>query len=308
MGKRGLLIAVLVVMGAGWGLGMPLTKIAVSEGYRHIGLIFWQLVIQAAMLGAIVALRGRGLPLGWQALRWYLVIALLGTLLPNAASYQAAVFLPAGVVAVLISMVPIFAFPIALAMGNEGFGWLRLGGLACGLAGVLLLAGPEASLPERAMVWFIPLALIAPALYALEGNVVAKWGTGGADPIQLLCGAALVGLPLAGGMALATGHWIDPRPPWGAPDAALVANSAIHAVVYTAYVWVVARAGAVFAAQVSYLVTGFGVLWSMALLAERYSGWVWLALALMFAGLFLVQPRGRVSVAHAGKARQDAVE
>ena len=58
----------------------------------------------------------------------------------------------------------------------------------------------------------------------------------------------------------------------------------------------VARAGAVFAAQVAYLVTGFGILWAMLLLAERYSGWVWLALGLMFAGLFLVQPRARAVV------------
>ena len=51
------------------------------------------------------------------------------------------------------------------------------------------------------------------------------------------------------------------------------------------------KAGAVFAAQVSYLVTGTGLLWSMAILGERYSLWVWGALAVVFAGLFLVQPR-----------------
>ena len=54
-----------------------------------------------------------------------------------------------------------FAFPMALALGNERFAWGRLAGLCLGLTGVLLIVMPEASLPERAMVIFIPLALIA---------------------------------------------------------------------------------------------------------------------------------------------------
>ena len=42
-----------------------------------------------------------------------------------------------------------------------------------------------------------------------------------------------------------------------------------------------ARIWAVFAAQVSYLVTGFGILWAKLLLGESYSSWVCAALALM---------------------------
>ena len=101
------------------------------------------------------------------------------------------------------------------------------------------------------MALFLPLALIAPGFYALEGNVVAKWGTGGLDPLQLLFGASLVGLAFALPAALASGQFIDPRPPWGAPDVALVAVGAIvSAVVYAGYVWLIGRAGSVFAAQV----------------------------------------------------------
>jgi drug/metabolite transporter (DMT)-like permease len=200
------------------------------------------------------------------------------------------------VISILLSLVPMFAFPIALALAVDRFSWARLGGLLCGLIGVLLIVGPEASLPDAAMAAFIPLALIAPAFYALEGNVVAKWGTLGLDPVQVLFGASLVGATIALPLALATGQWIDPRPPWGAPDLALVTSALIHAVVYCGYVWLVGRAGAVFAAQVSYLVTAFGLIWAMLLLGERYSGFIWVALTLMFVGLFLVQPRPRPDV------------
>ena len=45
----------------------------------------------------------------------------------------------------------------------------------------------------------------------------------------------------------------------------------LNVLAYSGYVWLVAHAGSVFASQIAYLVTGFGVVWSMLLLGERYS-------------------------------------
>ncbi len=74
---------------------------------------------------------------------------------------------------------------------------------------------------------------------------------------------------------------------------ALIAASVVHVLVYATYVWLVGRAGAVFTAQVSYLVTGFGLLWAWLLLGEAYAATLWLALGAMFVGMYLVQPRPR---------------
>ena len=293
MKNRAFLIACLAVMGAGWGLTQPLSKIAVSEGYRHFGLVFWQLAVGGALLTFVQAVRRRPLVLTWPAMKVYVVIALIGTVLPNSASYEAIRHLPSGLVSILLSLVPMFAFPIALAMGNERFQWLRFGGLLLGLLGVLLIVAPDASLPERAMVVFIPLALIAPAFYGLEGNVVEKWGTAGLGAVQVLHGASLVGAVIALPLAVGSGQFIDPRPPWGAPDFALVAAAIIHVFVYATYVWMIGRAGPVFAVQVSYLVTGFGVFWAMLILGESYSLWIWAAMVLILSGVLLVQPRDR---------------
>ena len=70
-----------------------------------------------------------------------------------------------------------------------------------------------------------------------------------------------------------------------------MAASLIHVTVYTLYVWMVGKAGPIFAVQVSYLVTGFGVIWAMLILGESYSGWIWAAMGVMAIGMFLVQPR-----------------
>ena len=283
------LILALVVMGAGWGATMPLTRIAVSTGHHAFGLIFWQTLIGAVVLAGILAALRLKPRFGRVQIAFAGLIALLGTILPNSASYTAAAHLPAGIMALVITTVPLMAFPVALALGTDRFGWTRLFGLILGIIGVAILAGPRA-LPDAAMILWLPVALIAPLLYAVEGNVVARWGTFGLDAISVLFGASIIGAVVALPLALATGTWVDPLA-WGAPEKAIVVNSVIHAIVYSAYVWMISAAGAVFAAQVGYLVTGFGVIWSMIFLGERYGPLVWVAMALMFAGLFLVQPR-----------------
>ena len=64
----------------------------------------------------------------------------------------------------------------------------------------------------------------------------------------------------------------------------------LNALAYSGYVWLIGRAGSVFASQIAYLVTGFGVVWSKLLLGESYSALVWSAFVLMLAGIALVQP------------------
>ena len=109
-------LAMLIVLGGAWGMTMPLTKIAVSTGYKHFGLLFWQMAIGVVVMSAIALLRGTRLPMGVPQVRIYVLIALIGSVLPNTASYQAAVHLPSGVMSILLSMIPMWAFPIAVLL------------------------------------------------------------------------------------------------------------------------------------------------------------------------------------------------
>lgn len=306
-GERAALSALLVCLGAGWGAAVPLTKVAVSTGYGPLGLIFWSLAIAVLVLGAIQLMRRRPLaPVRPAALAVAALVALTGTVLPSTTSYLSARHLPGGVMALVIAMVPLFAFPIALGLGMDRFSARRLAGLLLGLAGVGLIALPEGGLPDPALAAWVPLALIAPLSYAVEGNMVARWGTAGMGPVQTLFLASALGLALVTPLALATGQFIAPSWPLGGPERALAAQAVIHAVVYVAYVWLVGRAGSVFAGQVGYLVTGFGLVWSMLFLGERYSGWIWLAAVLMMAGLGLVAPRNNRALAQDAEKEETA--
>lgn len=286
-----LYILVLFVMGAGWGLTMPLAKVATSSGHQPYGLIFWQLVIVVAVLAPIARYSGPPVRLRREHYRLFLIVALTGAVLPDVFFYLCASKLPAGILSILMSTAPLFSLPIALALGNDRFSWVRLTGLLFGMAGVILMIGPKTSLPDPSMTVFVFLMLIAPLLYATEGNIVARWGTFGLDPFRTIVGASVAGAIITLPIAILSGQWINPLNGIGIPEGALALGAVTHGLVYAAYVWLVGRAGSVFTSQAAYIVTAFGVLWSMVLLGERYSVFIWLALALMLGGIFLVRPR-----------------
>ena len=284
------LIGILIAIGIGWGATQPLGKIAASTGYPPMGLVFWQLVTCTVVLGVLTLMRGKSLPLTGYAMRFYTVVAILGTLVPGVTFYISVARLPAGVMSILISTVPMIAFPIGMLLGNESFSWSRLLGLTLGLSGVLIIALPKASLPDPAMAAFIPLAMIGPLFYALEGTYVARHKMQGMDAVQAMFGASLVGMILSVPIMLAMGQgfWIRQ---FGAPELALFSMSALHAVLYAVFVWLAAKAGAVFATQSGYIVTAAGLGWAVLLLNESFSFLVILAACVMLAGVALVQPR-----------------
>lgn len=293
MKERQLFVAMLVGLGLGWGATQPLGKIAASTGHPPLGLIFWQLVVCVIVLGALTFVRGKGMPLRRDALVFYVIVACLGTLIPNATFYISVARLPSGIMSILISTIPLLAFPMAMMLGLDRFSARRMLGLALGLAGVCLIALPSSSLPDRALVAYLPLAMIGPLFYAIEATYVSKFGTAGMDAVQAMFGASVVGLILCVPMMLWFDQWFAMPIPPGRAEGALILSSVMHGLLYSSYVWLASRAGAVFASQTSYIVTASGVVWAMLLLGERFSPWVWAAAALMFAGLSLVQPRGR---------------
>lgn len=291
MSARLIPVFFLVALGFAWGMTIPLTKVAVSTGHGHFGLIFWQLLYVMIVLGGIGAALGYRVKIQLRHMGFLCFIAFFGTLIPNSLSYIAAVELPSGVMSIVISMVPMSALPIALFLRAERFEWKRLAGLLFGAFAMVALIGPQTSLPDPAKAGFVLLAALATVCYGVEGNYVARFGLRGLEPIQVMFYSSLVGLVFVTPMALATGQFYNPLLDWGIDDGALLLSSGAHAFAYSGYLWLVGRAGPVFAAQVSYIVTLSGVLLAIVLLGETYSGYIWFALGLVLVGVFLVQPR-----------------
>ncbi len=293
MNQRWIFIGVLLILGVGWGSTQSLGKMATATGHQPFGLIFWQLVICSVVLGILSAVRRKGLVFTRDAFKFYVVVAIIGTIIPNATFYAAVHHLPAGIMSILISTVPLLAFPMALALGIDRFTGTRMLGLLLGLSGVALIAaqGSGTGLSHGLLLIWLLVGMVGPLFYAIEANYVARNGTAGMDAVQAMFGASVVGVVLALPIALVSGHWFIPDLPFQRPEWALLIASSVHALVYASYVWLASRAGSVFASQCSYLVTASGVFWAMALLGERFSPVVWAALVVMLAGVALVQPR-----------------
>ncbi len=286
------LIAWVAMLSIGllWGSTIPMSKTAVSTGHQPFGLIFWQFVIGVIVLGIILFARGWRPKLNKELIFFYALIAVMGTIIPNGFSYLAAAQLPGGVLSIVIATVPMFALVIALGLRLESFSVKRLLGILIGFAAMVMIALPQTSLPEPEKAIFVLVALIAPVFYALESNYIAVRTPAGTDAVSTLFMASCVGVIITAPLSLISGQWINPLLPWHLPEYALIATSVIHAITYVGYIWLVGFGGAVFGVQVAYPVTISGVLFSILLLGEGYSIWIWGALVLVILGLVLVQP------------------
>lgn len=293
--NRPLLFGALLAFGLMWGCTIPLTKIAVSTGHHPFGLIFWQFAISTFILLFVVLFRRSKLVFDARHLLFFLIIAALGTLVPNTASLLTAVHLPGGVMALIIALVPMFSLLIALSIGRENFNIVRLSGVLLGVCAMALIALPETSLPDPSKAIFVLLGLIAPLCYGIEGNYLAVKQPEDTGPIATMFGASLIGTLLSIPLVIATGTFINPFDGMGAPEFAQMGSSVLHIMAYTGYVALVGAAGAVFASQVGYIVTPAGVILSILFLGESHSGYVWIALVVVLLAITLVQPRETAS-------------
>ncbi len=283
-------LSTLLLFGAGliYGLTFTCNKIAVSAGIPPVAYVFWQclgagLVLLAVSLAAVTrpGLSGRDI-------RRYFVISVPALALPFTVLSFVAPKLPAGVLAMGQVLVPMLTYLFAIAARLDRPHFLKVGGILVGLAGVLLILVPGASLPAPDMVWWLLLGFSAPLLYAFSSiaAVLFRPPETPSAPMAaaLLLASALFLLPL---MA-ATGSWWFFAGAMDDGDWALLGVTAINALYWVLFFEIIRRAGPVFFSTFNYIVTLSGVLWGVVIFGDRPSAWIWGALVLMLAGLFLV--------------------
>ncbi len=288
--KNGKLFLALLVLGSVWGLTIPLSKIVVSTGYSPLGVVFWQSLFSVIILAVICLVRREKIIFSRRLLWHFVIMGLVGSLIPGFTFYVAATQLPGGFLAIIIATAPMFSLLIALSLRIEKFAALRMMGVILGGAAVVLLIAPDATLPVWTLIPFVLIALIGPLSYAIEAIYLAVKAPKDVNPVVTLLGASIVATVVSGPIAWSTGHWADIVHPWTTVEWALLFMATVSVFAYVGYITLVNIAGAVFAIQVAYVVTIAGVILSALILSENYTPWVWLALAMMLAGLALVQP------------------
>lgn len=280
----------MLTAGGIWGITFSLARLATESGAHPLGLTLWQGLGGGLVVLALCALRRRW-PFERRFSKHYFTLGLIGTALPGALYFYAAPHVPVGILAITIATVPLLTYASTWFLRLEVFAWSRLGGLIAGMAAVVLLMVPESSLPDPAMVVWIPLALLASVSYAAENVYVDNWIPKGADMIALLCGMLFAASLLLLPVVFALDAFVPLHFPFGQTEWAIVAMAFVSSLAYAMYLYTIHLSGPVFASQTGYVVTLSGMFWGIAIFDERHSVWVWLALGLMMIGLGLVTPR-----------------
>ncbi len=287
-GVRLLPLALLLGLGCIWSLGPSASKFAVLHGVAPAGLVFWQTLIAGTILLAICRLRGQRIVLDRVHLRYFLVMGWAGILLPNANMAVAMRSLPAGLMAVVIVTAPVITYLVALAVRMERISVRRAAGVLLGFAGAAVLVLPRGSLPSPELLPVALLAFVTPALWAVTSVFAEAARPNDANTYALVAGTMYAAAAGALVTALATGTF---HPIWDGfetVDAVIVGYGIVTALTFTLFYTIIALAGAVYLAQVGYLVTLTGVGWGALFYAERPTLWLGLAIALVFVGVALV--------------------
>lgn len=190
---------VLVGTGVFLGLGVPLAKAAAAEQVRALAFALWPTA--AAGLGLLaLGLRRHGWPALTAAhLRFGAIAGLFGHALPMSAAYWLSAEAGAGYTALAFTLPPVFTLAITLLIGLERPLARRIGAVAFGLAGAVLLVGGRNILSMHAgfgalwLVVAIPAVIAATNVYRsvrLPQGLPAEW----LSALTLLSSAAMLAL------------------------------------------------------------------------------------------------------------------
>ncbi len=288
---------VLLLMGGSWGLTFSLARVATTRGAHPLGVLAWECWIAGLLLLCLMGARRIPVPVTPHLIRFHLFTGLVGMVLPGAVFFYASAHVPAGVLSITIGLVPILTFAASAFFGLEKFAAGRAAGVVLGSFAVVLLVGPQGSLPDPAQLPWLLLAFVAAVCYTALNLVLALLAPPGAGSPLLTSGMFAAGSLLMVPVVYSTGSFVAFDWPWSATEWSLVGLGLANAVAYPLYFLLVERGGPVFASLTANMVTLFGVFWGIVIFSEQNSIWVWLSFASMMVALALVRPRAGVKPA-----------
>ena len=284
----------VLVSGVLWGLTFSLARIAAVDQAHPVGLAFWQACGGGVVLLLVCAVRGRWPTVNYINVKRFCVVAFFGTAIPATIYFYAVSRVPVGILAISVALVPMLTYALSWLLGIDKFSFRRFGGIFLGFVAILLLVGPDTSLPDPEMTSWVLLALVAAVFYTIENVYVDAAIPDSMDMIILLTGGLIIaGLALIPVMT-ALGAFVPITYPFAAFEWAILAMIVASSTAYVMFFYVIKLSGAVFASVTGYVITLCGVFWGIFLFHEEHSYWVWGALLLMLSGMSLVTPRKKV--------------
>ncbi len=276
--------ALLLLLSLIWGSAFLMIGVAVDD-VAPLTMVAGRLILAGAMLTVIALVMGKGLPprSTWGVL---LVMAVLNNALPFTLITWAQQHITSSLAATLNATMPLFTFVIAAAIGSERATPERSIGLVVGFIGAAVVMGPDVTdLTSSSTLG--ELAVIAGSLGYAASTIVARQKASG-DPVVLSSGQMVIGALIMLPVALI----FD-----GRPDPDISAKAALSwaglgvfssGFAYIIYFTLIQRVSATSVALVSYLIPIVATVLGWAVLDEAIGVNLFAGMALIIAGMMLV--------------------
>lgn len=280
--------AVLLALGIIWGASFLFIKVLVDE-IDPVLIVAGRVLFGFLAIAPIVVFRRLPLPSAGATYGWIMFLAAFGSTLPFLLITLGETEIDSGTAAVLNASVPLFtAFMSIWFLTDEQLSASKVLGLTGGFFGVAVLSGADLFNLGRAAL-LGDLAVIAASLSYALAAVFARRHLRAENPISLGACQLAFALLLIAPITLA----LEPPSAAGQIElnewlAWLTLGVGGTGLAYWAYYWLIAEVGAVKATMVTYILPAVGVFLGWAFLNESLSWNILLGLALIIAGIALV--------------------
>ena len=287
--NRLMLPTVLLLLGGiSYGSLFTANKIAIDAGFPFIAYSFWQALFAGVITLVLATIISKPPSLRKENLRVFGLVAVFGFLGPLLVVTYVADRLPPAVLTLCAALIPAATYTLTLVLRFDRFRWLSVGGVLLGFGGILLIVVPTGSLPESgAWVWVL-FSLLMPLCAAVNNVAGARFSPVGVSAFALCGGMMMVAALLLLIVMLAQGEFFLPTDADSSGLWGLLWATAGQAITYSCFFEIVRRAGALFFAQLNYVVVAAGIFWASIFFGAALSHWVWAAVAVLVASLVLI--------------------
>jgi len=284
--------ALFLTLSAIWGSSFLFIKLGLLGGLGPLTLVTLRLLLGAVAMVLLAWKLGEQLPRNGRILGIIFLVALVNNTLPFSLITWGEQYIPSGLAAILNSSVPLFAVVIShFALSDERFSRSRVAGVVVGFMGVSILFAPDLFSQGFSGAVIGQLAIVLASLGYAIGSVTARKYLRGVPSATLsalqLCFALLW-------VTLPTLVW---EKPWTMQPTALAWFSVLWlgllgtGLAYLFFFHLIKSIGATPTTMVTYVIPIFAVIFGVIFLDERLYWAQLAALALIFAGVWLVNRR-----------------
>lgn len=276
----------LFVVSGVWGASFICIDIALAD-FSPLAITSWRVVLAAFVILLICRRMRLSIPIDRKSLTLFAIIGVLNSIVPFTLIGWGQQSVNSAVTALLIATSPFATLILSHFMtGDDRFSVNRLIGLVVGFSGVVVLFGHGIIISGNNALGMLAI-ILASVCYSISSLLIRKLAH--LRSMVIVAGSLLI----SGTMLLPVLLW--QFPPWQQQ----ASSSSIAALVFlaifptaTAYVLraqIVRINGAVFMSNAGYLIPLFATLWAWLFLSEIPSPVMWVAMLLIFIGIFIGQ-------------------